>query len=161
MSRLIVVAFPLLAACGACDAASLASGVTDGGVDGAGFTTSDTTWDRAGTGVQIFAGSDGNWTLTIIGQVAEDGVAVGDAVEANTFPIEVELVGSGTGFATVYPADGSTSFTSNGGSGHMTIDDLDNGELVGCFEFSAVGDDGSVGGKGAFRAAQPEEPPPP
>lgn len=101
-------------------------------LDGNTWNATDVAWNEAGDGLQITTGISDEWRITLVIQ--------GDGLDADGLG-RIDLDGSG-GWALVYPADGSSYSSQNGGG---TLDLVTREDTVQvCFDVEASGDDGTV-----------------
>jgi len=120
------------------------SGVASATMEGDQWSASDGTWNRTGPGVQIILQfPETERSVTIRGNRDESGVDLVDKIDAGEFPINISLGGEdGTG--SVLDSRFNTSYASNkpGGSGNMSILDVQGTVMSACFSFVAATDDG-------------------
>ena len=158
--RAFIGCFGLLAGCERLpmDPTTLEVGTAASSIDGEAWTSSEATWVSNGDGVQINTAEAGGWWITLVAQQTEDGVTVGDAVDADAqakvLPARVTLHdGAAGGFATLYRTEGG-SLTTAAGGGTLWLTHADDDEIQGCFEFDATDRDGErvAVRRGGFRA---------
>ena len=101
-------------------------------INGEDWAAVDVAWNETGTGLQITTGMSQGWRLTLAIQ--------GEALDSSGLGI-VDLDGSG-GWGLVYPEDGSSYSSQDGGGSLELVSRSDTVEL--CLELEAVGADGEV-----------------
>ena len=134
----------LLLSLGACDRGGCPdlSGLegVDAVVDGAAWQSSGQ-WFAAGDSLQIVTDLNDGWRLSMVAQQTDDGQDIMDALYAGAFPLQVALtVGTEGGWALLYPDEGDSWATQEGGDGLLTLAAMDD-HLQGCFSFQAQRDD--------------------
>ncbi len=141
--RILVLSAIALVACNPCDPTDLPAGDATALVNDVDWETSGATWRWAGSSLQIGMPESGGWAFTLVAMREVEGEAVSDAIEAEAFPVEVALGDGESGFATVYPAEGS-SMTTSDPTGIVEIQAIDGDSLFACFEFPAMSDTNNV-----------------
>ena len=143
----------LLVGCGGsieCDT-TLAVGATSLEVDGDVWNPGPATWMWSGSSLQVTVEKGGGYFMSVVAQKGPDGESIADVVDAGGLPIEIDLSGDGGGWAVLYPDQGS-SFTSRDGGGVLRVESIEGDELLGCVEFEGVSSDGAADVEGSFSA---------
>jgi hypothetical protein len=118
-----------------CDPGDLASGTAAATVDGAPWSATAATWTMSGSAIQINTSGEG-WAITLVARTDASGATADARIgDGGTYDL---LDG---GFATIYPPSG-LSFRSS--SGTLTLEPSEGDALLGCFDLTADGDDGTV-----------------
>lgn len=120
------------------------TGLASANMDGDAWSASDGTWNRTGSGIQIILQfPETERSMTIRGNRDQSGDDLVDLIDSAAFPINISLDGEdGTG--SVMDSRFRTSYASNkpGGSGDMSILDVQGSTMTACFSFVATNDDG-------------------
>lgn len=115
----------------------VADGAVEALVDGAPYSAT-AVWSAAGTAIQISTTPDAGWWFNLVLQENVEALAVADAVEQASYPVEIAL-GTG-GFVTAYAEDGGSLRVD---AGTVTlIEPPQDGTVAGCFAFA--GGDGDL-----------------
>jgi hypothetical protein len=145
--------FVLAVGCGATDDSGSAECSIDGLTDLASATMDGDTWpsnhstnlwNRTGSGIQItLQFAETQRAMTIRGNHGSNGVSIVEGIDSGEFPINVSLDGAdGTG--SIIDSRFGEVYASNqpGGSGSLTILDVQGSTMSACFSFVAANDDG-------------------
>ncbi len=124
-------------------AADLNSGTISATLDGAGWVSSGNVYSWGGTSLEIVTPRVDGYNMTIVGQLDDTGAIVQEMVDYEAFPFTVVLdTGAEGGWALLYPENGASFSTEKGEGGTMIVQGLEDGNLLGCFDFDVS--DGSV-----------------
>lgn len=118
------------------DGAALDAGVVTATLDGADWE-STATWVMGGESLQVNAAAFDGWSLTLVAQTTVDGVAITDALDAGSYPVNVDLGPDGGGWVLAYPSDGD-SLSSDSGGGTLSFSAFDGDTLQACFSFDVA-----------------------
>jgi len=143
MMRILVVFGLCLAGCNPCAPEKLSPGQIQAEIDAVAWAGEGATWRMAGSSLQMNSPESDGWALTLVAIRDVEGTSVEEALAAANFPIEVPLSSGESGFATLYPSEGSSLVTEET-SGTLEIHGVDGDALYACFEFSAASDDRAV-----------------
>ena len=144
MIRLWCVLSVLIVGCkddSSCEVSGLGDDVAQAQLDGADWAANGGSWLVAGSAVQFSLESVVDITVSLRATTDESGSSVADLVEAEDFPIVVELDGEDGHGGVMDFRNGVDAYASNqeGGNGTMTISAISGAdELSACFEFDAV-----------------------
>lgn len=141
--RILVLSMIALVACNPCDPTDLPVGDATATVNGEDWESSGATWRWAGSSLQIGMPESSGWAFTLVAMRELEGETVSDAMDAAAFPVEVTLGDGDSGFATVYPAEGS-SMTTSDPTGLLEIRGIEGDSIFACFEFPAMSSTNSV-----------------
>ncbi len=148
MSRFFCVLSVVLMGCkdeAECKVGDLGNDVAQATVDGADWAANGGSWGVAGGGIQVSMESASQIMLNLAAKRDDGGDGVADAIEADDFPIIIDLGGS-DGHGGVFDGRNSPEpyvSNENGGSGTMTISGVSgDDDLIACFEFDAIASDG-------------------
>ncbi len=123
-------------------------------VDGAAWSAGDVSWSDAGDSVHLVSASEGAGWISVVALTTTTGENVVAAMDAGAFPVEITLkTGAEGGFAIWYTEEATSSSTTEGGEGLLTLTSQDGDQLAGCLAFDAGVDGGEVSfADGAFLA---------
>ncbi len=115
-------------------------------MDGDTWSSDGGSWNRTADGIQInLPFQETERTMTVRGSRDQGGADIVDQIDAEEFPIIVSLGGEdGTG--QVMDSRFQSSYASNqpGGSGSLSILDVQGSTMSACFSFVAATDDGEL-----------------
>lgn len=122
-----------------CDVGDIGSGEIAAVVDGEDWSDDAATWILAGSSLQINSEPSGGWHLSAVLQVTTTGATLADALDAGSWPVEVDLPPEGGtgGWITFYPDSGDSYVTEAAAGGTLTLAGQTGTDLYGCFAFTA------------------------
>ena len=150
-------------ACGGDDKASepvcptldnLESGIMDGTLDGAAWTTSGTTWAWTGDSLQLGTPATDGWLLSVVLQDSVNGETARAAVEGELPATFTLKTGAEGGWAVLYPDTGDSFSTQDTAGGSLSVTAYD-AAAEGCLDFTASDGDTTVALSGGRFRAEP------
>ena len=128
-----------------CGKGDLEEGAIQAQIDGEDWQGAGTSWMWSGDGLHVNSTRTNGWMFTVRLMSSIQGHTIREAVDSGALPLEVRLDTDGLeGWMAAYPEEGGSYISKNDVRGSVTISQLDDTQLVACFDFTAEAGDGTT-----------------